>query len=262
MKIYVIAPIIESQGITQEEAQRRLAPLMEPDVEIVSVFLDYGPSSIENEIDDALAVPNLLEKAMTAASEGGADGIVVDCMCDPGVAVLRSALVIPVVGPAETSFHLAATLGHKFSVVDIGSDTAAMVTAQVARFGLARAFASVRGTSIAVEAIGENAEHTFQALGDAALKAVRDDGADVIVLGCTGFTGCAKTVREYLGSHGFDVPVIDPLPLTIRTLIALVREGQSHSKRAFATPAPAGKSLRGFKLPQFYKVLAKEDEKT
>lgn len=254
--IVVIAPVIESpeRGISREHEQANLDALdLGPDFKAVAAFLDTGPSSVENELDGAFAVPGMLIKAVEAQKSGAA-GIVVNCMCDPGVKALRVALDIPVLGPAETAFHLAASLGSRFSVIDIGGDTAGMVGVQVAGFALTGKFASARGTDIPVEEIHADADVTASRLREEALKAVRDDGADVLVLGCTGFTGMAGALREQLLANGIDVPVIDPLPLTIRTLAALIAEGHGHSKRGFATP-DVKKRLRGYNLPELYEVI-------
>jgi len=256
INIWVIAPVIESpdHGITEAGEQKNLDALgLGPDVKLTCRFLDHGPSSVENEIDDALAVPDLLIKALEA-QKAGADGVIVNCMCDPGVKVLRSALDIPVIGPAETAFHLAATLGRRFSILDIGGDTKGMVTEQVEGLGLGHSFASVRGTNIPVVEINDDSCVTRQRLFSEGRNAVLDDGADVLVLGCTGFTGTAKAIAGDLQAEGINVPVIDPLPLAIRTLAALIAEGHGHSKRAYPSPKDK-KRIRGYDLPDLYDVV-------
>ena len=259
MAIYVISPIVESEAIKLTDSQNFMNQhfpeynILNEAPYIVCSFLDTGPTSVEHEIDDALSVPGMLAKAIWAAGQG-AEGILVDCMCDPGVKALRAALDIPVIGPAETAFHLAASLGHRFGVVDIGDDTAPMVEDLVARYGLKDKFAAVHGTGIAVEHIGEN-QQTQDALYNAALRAVEQDHADVIVLGCTGFAGMAQTIQTRLLQHQnqYRVPVIDPLPLAVRTLISFVREGHCHSKKSF--PTPGKKGLHGYDLPSLYNIV-------
>ncbi len=237
-KIYVIGPLVLNQNtLPMSQAMRTVFDRIaaEHGVDILDPYIQTGPSSIMNEVDDALCIPPTLRLALRAKAEG-AHGILVNCMCDPGVKALRTLLDIPVVGPAETAFHLAASLGHKFSIVDVGDDTGPMVEAQVHDYGLSSKFASIRGTGVNVEEIGDQ-NTTFNAMGAAALAAVREDKADVIVLGCTGFTGCAEAVKGHLEQNNVrGVPVIDPLPLAIRTLIGIVLEGHCHSKKAFPTP--------------------------
>lgn len=246
-KIYVLGPLVltdNTQGIADEGKELFAKIAKQTGVDIIDPFITEGPTSIENEVDDALCIPPTLRLGLEAKA-AGADGIIVNCMCDPGVKALRCLLDIPVVGPAETAFHLAASLGHKFSVVDIGDDTGPLVESQVHEYGLWDKFASIRGTGVGVEEI--HSGDIFATMGDAALAAVIEDKADVIVLGCTGFTGCAEAVKNHLAQNGITgVPVIDPLPLAIRTLIGIVREGLCHSKRAFRTPSEK-KGLAGAK---------------
>src|ERR1700686_733374 len=104
-RIYAIAPIIESPGIHSQDAQKILDPLKEHDIDIVRVFLDKGPTSVDNELFEALFISNIIGKALIASEDPEAAGIVVDCMLDPAVAALQTALSIPVLGPAQTTCH-------------------------------------------------------------------------------------------------------------------------------------------------------------
>ena len=54
-----------------------------------------------------------------------------------------------------------------------------------------------------------------QELAKASLAAVEQDGAHAIVLGCTGFLGCAEAITQALKAKGHNLPVIDPIPATV-----------------------------------------------
>lgn len=252
LKICAIAPVIESgpHSVTEYQAflDRSFGGL--PGVEVVGRMLKSGPSSIENELDDALAVPGILEVGIKAQADG-AQGILIDCMLDPGLRALRTALNIPVMGTAEIGFRLAAALGNKFGIVDVCDDTGPMVEAQVRAMGLAPQFAGVRGTGLCVEEITKDESATLARLLDAAALAIRQDGADVLVFGCTEFSPYTDKLREKLSSHRLDVPVINPTTLAVGTLVAVVRAGIVHSKRAYPTPQEK-KTLRGYAVPKFY----------
>lgn len=250
--IYAIAPVIESAGVSCREAQRSLDPLKEHDIDIVSVFLDKGPTSIDNELDEGLCVPNIIEKALKAAEDPETAGIVVNCMLDPAVPALRAALSIPVLGPAQTTCHYAASLGHRFGILDVGGGTGPMVCEQMEALGLASSFAGVVGTEVDVEDI-HGSPDTRQRLNEGALRLVLDHHADVIVLGCTGFAGLARAVQGFLQERNLSVPVIDPVPFTIRTMISMIREGHCHSKRRYFTPRR--KALKGYDVRLRYDVV-------
>lgn len=255
--VHAIAPVIDPGGGPAADMSGYLASLNQADIELRGAFIPRGPTSVDNELDDALAAPGVIEMALALAEDPATAGIIVNCMCDTAVKALRRALAIPVIGPAETAFHFAAGLGHRFGIVDVAGDTRPMVEAQVESYGLAGKFAGVRGTDIEVERIGSDRD-TLTQISETALLLVEQDDADVVVLGCTGFLGLARNVRAYLVDRGYDLPVIDPFPIAARTMIAMVLEGHCHSKRAF--PTPRRKGLRGYDLPRLYDRMIDADE--
>lgn len=241
MKIRVIAPVTtkecELRAFEQYSAGAR------PDTEISTVLLDKGPASIESRYEEALAVPDTLAK-IVQAEEDGIDAVISNCMADPGVEAAREMVSIAVIGPSETSMHIAAMLGHKFSVVTILERLIPLFHHHTARTGLTRRLASVRAVNIPVLELGDRAR-VASALVEQSIRAVREDGAHVIILGCTGMAGLAKDVEEGLRDQGIaDVPVIDPAILALKIAEALADMGLSHSKRTY--PAVPQKEIIGY----------------
>ena len=116
MKIRVIRPII---GLPAEKsALEELRPVAAPGTEISEVSLDKGPASIESTYESALAAVGVVDKIREAEQEG-IDAVVANCMDDPGVEAAREVVSMPVIGPAETSMHVAAMLGHRFSIISV-----------------------------------------------------------------------------------------------------------------------------------------------
>ena len=208
--------------------------------------LDAGPASIENSYEEALSVPDILVKAARAEAQGAA-GIVINCMGDPGLAAVRELVAIPVLGPAETSLHLAAMLGRRIGSLNVLDSVRPCVENLLTIYGLRERFASFRSVGIPVLEIDKDPVSTRGHLLQCALSAIREDGADVLILNCTGFTGMADLLMSDLAEQGYSVPVIDPLPLTIRTLASLIQQGLCHSKQTYATP-DRGKPLPGYPL--------------
>jgi allantoin racemase len=67
---------------------------------------------------------------------------------------------------------------------------------------------------------------------EVATTAVKEDGAEVIVLGCAGMTGYADDVEQQLG-----VVVLDPTTVTLKVCEALIDVDLRHCKRAlYAAP--------------------------
>jgi len=229
--IHLITPTVTKGRRDLDE----IAHLATPTLRFTHSNLDRGPPSVECELDEALAAPDTIRRAIEAERDG-ADAIVIDCMGDPALKAAREAVRVPVLGPAETSMHLAAMLGQKFSVVTV-VDTVKPMIANLARvYGVYEKLASIRVVNIPVLEIRNDFEETKRRLSAAAIEAVERDGADVIILGCTGFLGCAAAIEADLRGVGHDVPVIDPIPATVCAAEAIVKAGLRHSKRTYATP--------------------------
>lgn len=79
---------------------------------------------------------------------------------------------------------------------------------------------------------------------DAARTAVREDGADTPLLGCTALEHAGILLHEVLARDGFRVTVIEALPPTIGLAATLVRSGLAHAKAAF--PVPPAKATPGY----------------
>ncbi|WP_246263211.1 aspartate/glutamate racemase family protein [Parasphingopyxis algicola] len=236
--IHIITPVI-TEGIRSLDD---VAPLAGKDLHFTHSLLEKGPSSIESEVDEALAVPGIMQAAL-AAEESGADAVIIDCMGDPGLKAARELVRIPVLGPAETSMHLAAMLGHKFSIVTVLDSVRPLLDDLARVYAVHDKLASIRVINIPVLEIEQRIAEVQDCLAEIALAAVEQDGADVIVLGCTGFLGCADAITERLESRGYSVPVIDPVPATVCVAQALVKAGLTHSSKTYPKPGP--KSMAG-----------------
>ena len=140
--------------------------------------------------------------------------------------------------------HLAASLGHRFSVVTALGRGRVMFEARADRYGCGSRLASVRAVEMGVMDLDTDRDGMTRALATAAAAAVREDRADVILFGCTGMFGAAGQVRTQLLEDGHDVPVIDPVPAAVHIAAGMVAAGLSHSKTAY--PPPQKKPLPGY----------------
>lgn len=242
--IELITPIVTEGIRTLDE----VAPFERADLHVSHSLIAAGPASIESEFDEALSVPDTIRKAIDAERRG-ANAIIIDCMGDPGLHACREAVTIPVLGPCQTALHTAGLLGHGFAFVTVLDRLRSLIAKLVASYGLNDNYASFRAVDIPVLEIAGDPGRLNAALAREAIDAVEQDHADVIVLGCTGFLGCAGAIRAALLARGLDVPVIDPIPVAVHVADALVKTGLSHSKRTY--PAPRPKALKGYRFPEF-----------
>jgi allantoin racemase len=232
-RIRVITPGIDKELEAITLAQYSAGARADTDLSVV--YLDKGPAAIESDYDEALAVPDIVSKAVQAEQEG-MDAALLDCMANPGLAAAREKVSMLVLGPASTAMHLAAMLGHKFSVITILDSRIPQFERHALEMGLERRLASVRSVNIPVLELDDYTRSTAAMIKEA-LKAVREDGAHVIIFGCTGMIGLEGEVKEGLRKQGItDVPVIDPGILNLKIAEALTDIGLTHSKRTYPTP--------------------------
>ncbi len=243
-KIHIITPII-TKGIRNLDD---VSPFERPDLEISHSLLERGPASIESEFDEALSVPDTINKAIEA-EQSGANAVIIDCMGDPGLNACREVLTIPVIGPCQAAMHMAALLGHRFSFITVLDRLRPMIDHLVAGYGLRDNYASFEAVDVPVLDINHDIAALTDALTEKATKAIAEDHAGAIILGCTGFLGCASSMNAMLRAKNFDVPVIDPIPLALHMADALVKTGLSHSKSTY--PKPSQKGLIGYEIPGY-----------
>ncbi len=243
MKIEIITPTFrkEEHDAVVEVYQQYASPGTVLNID----FLEQGPESIESDFDSALAVPDIL-RISKQAEAAGMQAIIIDCMGDVGLYAIREFVDIPVVGPAQASMSLAATLADQFSVVGVLERDRATFHNTWRLYDLTSRGASVRAVNIPVLSLQDDDSQLIDAITEQALLAVIEDGADAIVLGCTGMGGkFARAVQNDLEKAGYTgVPVIDPTGVALRMAENLVALGLCHSKRTF--PAPPPKQLKGY----------------
>jgi allantoin racemase len=240
--IQIITPIV-TRGLRNLDD---VEPYLREDLEIRHSLLDQGPSSIECEFDEALSLPDTIRKAIEA-EQSGANAIIIDCMGDPALHACREVVSIPVLGPCQTAMNVASMLGHRFSFITVLDRLRPLIDNLAASYGLSSKYASFQAIDIPVLELVHDLKKLNASLAEKALGAIDEDHADYVILGCTGFLGCAAAIRAALLKAGRDVPVIDPIPLAVHMADALVKTGLSHSKLTY--PQPSIKHIVGFEMP-------------
>jgi len=200
---------------------RRLVDGQDLDVDVVN--LGAGPAAVETYFDEGFAGPGIVD--LIVKNQAAYNGMIVNCFADPGVEAARELVDLPVIGPAEASMLLASTLGHKFSVISTFKNSGPWVERQARALGIESRLASATGVDIHVLDLNVDPAATARAITAAARAAIERDGAEVIVLGCTGMAPLAEAIRRELG-----VPVVEPTAAALRMLQALLDLGLRHSK--------------------------------
>lgn len=232
MKIVYVVP-----GLMEEQEQKRREALLRewafPGTEVDLVCVTEGPASIESMYEEYLSIP-AAAKLTYAMQEEGYDAAILGCAGDPGLDAIRELTdKMLVVGPGQTSMIVSAMLGHKFSVIT-PEETLIPSSHELAfKAGVLEKLASVVAINIPVLELMTNREESMQKIIAAGKKAVKEDRADALALGCMsmGFLNVAEEIEKAVG-----VPVVNPSKAALKIAEALVSSGLMHSKTAFATP--------------------------
>jgi len=238
LKVKVIIPI--TSPALDAEAVKEFRSYAFPNTEVSVTHLDFGPASIECELDDAICVPDFLNKAKQAEKEGY-DVVISNCFLDPAVKASREVLGIPVVGAAEASMHFAASLGHRFSVVTVLPNIVAAIENLAMEYGLDKKLGSVRYVNIPVLDLDDK-KRLSEALHREMLSAIKEDDAHVLVLGCTGMMGVAREMEKLLKQSGYDVPVVDAAAASLKFAESLVSMKLKQSRLTYMSPPEKARS--------------------
>ncbi|MCE5209524.1 MAG: aspartate/glutamate racemase family protein [Chloroflexi bacterium] len=232
MKLLIIRPIISNRKDELEEAI--FHPFLSPGTEVEARRLMYGSSSIENEYDAALNTPEIIRLAVNGEKERF-DGAIINCFVDPGLEAIREAVSYPVVGAGSASVQLALSVGHRIAIITIVPSILPMIRRLNAAYINTGRIISVRSIDVPVLAIYED-NLIYEKLFAESVKAIKEDGADSIILGCTGFGGIACKIATRLSDNGMVVPVVDPAGASVAVLEGMIRCNIRHSKIGWMSP--------------------------
>jgi allantoin racemase len=232
MKIRIVVPIISD--VFNEEIKKEAAQFKAPDTKVEVVNIDKGPASIESHYDEIVASVPIVEKVVQAERDG-VEGAFIDCFGDPGVDAARELVNIPVVGGFQPAALAAMLIARRWSVVTVLKNVLPMIGDLARKMGVEGSLASVRDINTPVLALQDKRVLHERLLGEIE-KAVNVDGAEAVVLGCTGMMGLARSLAESMAKKGTPVPVVDPTAAAIGYLELLVRSGLSQSRLAYMKP--------------------------
>ncbi len=211
--------------------REQLRAVARPDTELEVVNPAGAPPAIESALDETRAIPPMLD-LVRAAEDRGFDAVVIACFTDPGLEAAREQVSIPVIGIQDAAMHLAAQIGHRFSVLTTLRHRVPVRHRAALLAGLERRLASCPVLNLPVLETVADRERVVELLIRTGRRAIEEDGAEVLILGCAGLGDLAPRVQRELG-----VPVVDPNAAALKLAETLVDLGLAHSKAGlYATP--------------------------
>ncbi|MFU0507416.1 aspartate/glutamate racemase family protein [Pseudaminobacter sp. NGMCC 1.201702] len=237
MKILVVN-VNTTQSMTEliGNAARKVA---NRDTEIVALTPRFGAESIEGNYESYIAAVAVMD--CVRHYPGSFDAIIQAGYGEHGREGLQELFDVPVVDITEAAAATALFLGHQYSVVTTLDRAVPLIENRLLLSGLDRKCASVRSTGLAVLELESDPEGAMTSIVREAQRAVADDHAEVICLGCGGMAELDRRVQEATG-----VPVVDGVTAAVKIAESLVHLGLKTSKiRTYAPPRKKHITLGG-----------------
>lgn len=220
MKILCINPNSSKEVSFGIEKTCKIYALKDTTVDVIDI--KEAPPGIETYQDAIIAEKYLLERFKIWEKEY--DGFIIACHSDIGVDLLRELTTKPVIGIGEASMLFALPLGHKFSILSLKKKKIPQKEDLVRKYGLENRCVSIRATGLGVVATEKDKRERLLKEG---IAAVKEDNAEVLILGCAGMAGLDKELEKVL-----KVPVIDGLVCALMMIESFIRYGVTISKIA------------------------------
>lgn len=233
MRILVVNPNTTA-SMTEKigAAARRVASA---DTEVLAVNPESGPASIEGFYDEAMSLAGMLAVIRTTPDF---DAVVIACFDDTGLDAARCLTDKPVIGIGEAAYHMASMISNKFSVVTTLGRSVPALEHNLHRYGLMARCARVRSSEVAVLELEHPGSDACSRISAEIGRAVAEDRAEAIVLGCAGMADLADTLAK---AHG--VPVLDGVTCAIGLAEAMVKLRLRTSRVGGYSPPPAHKTM-------------------
>jgi allantoin racemase len=219
MKILIINPVGTSKYDDGDLQYSRSKASKESEIEIVS--LTKGPEEISSFESQAEICPEIFEILRRETY----DAAVINCFANPCIDAAKEISEKPVVGAGEAALYLSLLLGDRISIISPVNKTVPQFLANARKMGIGDRISSIKSTGIPVEALADDPSATKKAIMDEAMSSIKDDEADVVVLGCTGMAYVADEIGTSL-----PVPMVEPLYAAIKVAEMLVQMELTQSK--------------------------------
>jgi allantoin racemase len=232
--LYQIPGDLSAGPLGSPEIERRRALLQRwaaPDVEVEVADSPGGPLSIESHAEELLCVPPMI--AALQQRPRHSDGVIIGCFGDPGLSALRELLDVPVVGPFEASFHMAAQLGARVGVITILDSVVPLLDHLVRGMGLSLRYAGASAIDVPVLEVRADPAQVADRIVHAGRDMVRRRDADVLIIGCMSLAFLEMAERT-AGDIG--IPMLNPAKCALKTAESLAAQHLVQSRRTYAKP--------------------------
>lgn len=261
MRILVLKPYA---GRTKEREHCQAIARPDTQVDFENLEGEYPIKHVHHRYFRYQAIDSAVEHVLRAEA-AGYDGVCLACGGDPGLYEARELVNIPVTGTFEAAGHVAATMGHKFSVVTTVDYARPQMEELAILYGFGHKLASVRTLNIPGRDLyidTTKPESVVKRINDVARQCVEEDGAEVIVLTAT-LAGTLYTQATNSRMTEVGAPLVDAMLVAFKQCEMMVdlqqKAGLPPISRvsAFRAPyEPEYRRMRAFQKRPLYRGLS------
>ena len=217
----------------------------------------HGNWPVETREEFCIVSAARLPIVKAACESGKYNGIVLLGGGDPGFTESREIgrrYGIPVTACFSSQLHIAAMLGHRFSVIDISEAHNMHLCDLVVQYRFKDRCASVRNVNFPLPRPPHFSERPIEGEKQKAQRgevsemietsvkecvaAIEEDGAEVIVLGCSGAFWMQPFLQKRLNEMGWEIPVLEGYRCAIEQMKTLVNLGVDASGMMLPSDKP------------------------
>jgi allantoin racemase len=193
-------------------------------VDLVSLPPDR-PQHLQYHSYEGLVVADIVR--LTYQASRRYEGIVIGCFYDLGLREAREVSGSAIVtAPCESSTAIAAQLGNTFSVLVSSRKNIPKMRENIRLYGHEHRLASLRSIGVDVLQLQADRDYTCEQMLVQGRRAIEEDGAEVLILGCAAVYGFYAEMQDKLG-----VPVIDAVLAPFKYAEFLANLAQSYGWR-------------------------------
>lgn len=229
MKILVVNPNTNPKNT--KVIEDAIKPYIPKEFQLDVVNPEKGPIGLESYYHNYLAAVEV-HKVIVDAEKKGYNGVVIACYGDPGIEAAKELVNIPVVGITEASYALARMLATKFLVVVSAETAVPRQIKYIKSLGIPDFQYAVRPIGLTVLGVMSDRMSAKDLIAENCKIALKETGSELIVMGCSGFSGLRADLEDQL-----QVPIIDPVVAGVGICATLIRMGLAQSKvSTYKTP--------------------------
>jgi Asp/Glu/hydantoin racemase len=207
-------------------------------------LLPYGDWPVENREEFCLVAAARLPIVREACESGKHNGLILLGGGEPGLIESREIARqynIPVTACASAQMHVASMLGNKFSVIDLAESHNMFYYNLIVQHHFTKRCASIRNINFPLPRpgcpdrsfilnerekalAGEPSEAVDRAVEEA-VCAIEEDGAEVLIFGCSATYWLKPFLKKRLNEMGWEVPILEGYECAIVLLKAMVGLG-------------------------------------